>query len=374
MTESLCCVNINLKALEHNYQFLSAQKKTLLPVIKNDAYGHGILEIGAHLQKLGVQNLAVGTVNEAIMLRNISIEARLIPLLGYTNLKEYELSKKHSLITVVHDEKSLNLALDYDLDIAVKIDTGMGRLGFRPENFTNLIKKLLQKQNKPKILISHFSSSDCPNSDEFTYYQAAQMQEAENIFKNSFPDLLTSYGNSATILAFPELSGDLPRPGIVLYGGNPFYQNSRQDLANSLQAVMTVTAPILSVHKLAKGESLSYGRSFTAKRNSIVAWLGIGYADGYRRATMANDEYGKGGIQVTIHEKRCPVIGHINMQMTAVDITDLLEEKNVEVGDTAYILNGCKNGIYIDEIAKWWNTIPHEVTSVLGKNLYCIHY
>ncbi len=374
MTESLCCVKINLKALEENYNFLLKQNKNLLPVIKNDAYGHGILEIGLHLQKLGANSLAVGTVNEGIMLRSSNFDGQILTLLGYTRDKEYELAKRHNLTTVVHDNKSLEASLEYKLNMAIKVDTGMGRLGFRAEHFNKIIKKIKQNNVLPTLLISHFSSSDCPNNDDYTLEQAKLMEEAENIFKNSFPSILTSFGNSATILAFPNLSGDLPRPGIVLYGGNPFYNNPRHKLAEGLQAVMTVTAPILSVHQIAKGECLSYGRSFVAKRNSVVAWVAIGYADGYRRAAMSNDKDGKGGIQVTIHERRCPVIGHINMQMTAVDITDLIKEQNVCVGDVAYILNGCNNGILIDELAMWWNTIPHEVTTTLGKNLYCHRY
>ncbi len=371
MTESLCCVKINFNALEHNYNFLLKKSKNLLPIIKNDAYGHGILDIGLCLQDLGVQSLAVGTVNEGLILRKAGICGQLLTLLGYTKAEEYQLAKKHGLICIVHDHKSLDAALNYGLDMAIKIDTGMGRLGFRPEDFNQVIKKLKQSNLEPKLLISHFSSSDDPKNDNYTYQQAKLMQDAENMFKNSFYDILTSYGNSATILAFPELSGDLPRPGIVLYGGNPFYGSPRQELAIGLQAVMTVTAPILSVHNLIQGESLSYGRSFIAKRDSVVAWLAIGYADGYRRAVMHNDDNGQGGLQVVINETRCPVIGHINMQMTAVDITDLVQKQNVNVGDIAYILNGCKNGIEIDELALWWDSIPHEVTTTLGKNLYC---
>ena len=370
MTEALCSIAIDFEAIRKNYHLLTAHKSTLMPVVKSDAYGHGFIEVSEVLQEEGVNYFAVGTVTEGILLRRAGISGTIVPLLGCTKAEEYELCSRHKITTVVHNKESLEASLAHNMDIAIKVDTGMGRLGFRPKDMEWVAKELQGKKTKPSIMLSHFSSSDSIEDDDYTQTQSVRMNVATNILKNTYPDMLTSLGNSATILAFPELSGDIPRPGILIYGGNPFYNTKREYLAADFEPVMSLTAPVLSVHKLSEGDSLSYGKSFTAKRDSVIAWVAMGYADGYRRNSATNDENGRGGTQIVIHNMRCPVIGRITMQMTAVDVTDLIKKHEVKAGDTACLLNGCENGIKLDELALWWGTIPYEVTTSLGKNLY----
>lgn len=368
MSESLCSVTIDVNAIKENYRLLATQNKMLMPVVKANAYGHGIVKTSKILQEEGAHHFAVGTVAEAILLRESGIHGMLTPLLGCTKKEDYELSSHHQITTVAHNNQSLEASLAYKTNTVIKLDTGMGRLGFQVSDMEWLIKEFQKTGHKPAMLLSHFSSSDA-SANEYSNVQAGQMRVAEDILKNTYPDLLSSFGNSATMLAFPEFCGDIPRPGIVLYGGNPFDTTHREDLATQFKPAMHITAPILSVHKLNKGCSISYGRSFTAKRDSMIAWVAMGYADGYRRSSASNDLNGKGGTQIVIHETRCPLIGRINMQMIAVDITDLIEIHDVKIEDTAYILNGCKNGITLEEIAVWWDTISNEVLTTLGKNL-----
>lgn len=376
MTEALCTIVIDYDAIRHNYQLLSSYSTPIMPVIKSDAYGHGFIEIADVLKEEGARYLAVGTVTEAVLLRKSGIapdQITIVPLLGCTKEKEYELCARYHITNLIHSKESLDAACAFKNAIAIKLDSGMGRMGFRAKDMEWLVGYLKDKNISPSLLISHFSSSDSIELNDYTYQQAERMAKATNILKNHYPNLHTSFGNSATILAFPELVGDIARPGITLYGGNPFYNTAREHLFQNLKPVMSLSTPILTVHSLKTGDSLSYGKSFTAMRNSMIAWIAMGYADGYRRNSAINDVNGKGGTQVVIHDTRCPVIGRINMQMTAVDITDLIKTHEVKAGDIAYILNGCKNGVKIDELAQWWDTTPYEVTTSLGKNLYYFH-
>ncbi len=370
MTEALCSITIDFEAIRKNYNLLTVHKKTIMPVVKSDAYGHGVFEVSSALQEEGAKYFAVGTVREAVLLRKSGITGTIVPLLGCMKKEEYELSAVYKICTVVHNVETLDLSLDYDLDIAIKIDTGMGRLGFRAKDMEWVAQKFKGKKARPVMLLSHFSSAYSDDDSEYTEIQASRMKRAVDILKDTYPDILTSFGNSATILAFPEIAGDIVRPGILLYGGNPFYATKQESLGTAFHPAMSLSAPVLSVQKLNKGDRVSYGTSFTAKRDSVVAWIGMGYADGYRINTKANDEFGHGGAQVVIHNTRCPIIGRVTMQMTAIDVTDLVKKHEVTTGQNAYLLNGCENGIRLEELAFWWDTIPYEVTTMLGKNLY----
>lgn len=368
MTNTLCKVNINLDALRYNYRTLCTHNKDILAVIKSDAYGHGFVNVASALQEEGGKYFAVGTVEEALQLRQANITGMIVPLLGCLSENEYALCEEYTICPVIHHHEGLHAARKYNISVAIKVDTGMGRLGFNIEEMENVLKSFQGHAAKPHFIFSHLPVAEDPNKDVFTKNQAKQLQDLVSLAKNHYPDILSSISNSAAILAIPELFGDLVRPGLALYGGNPFYQTSREAQGAIYRPVMDVSVRILSVHTLKKGQSLSYGHSFTAKRDSMVAWLGIGYADGYRRLTVSPHESEKNSVYVCIHGVRCPVIGRITMQMTAVDITDIFDHSPIYAGETAHILNGCTNGIRMEELATWWNTIPHDVICTLGKN------
>jgi alanine racemase len=165
--------------------------------------------------------------------------------------------------------------------------------------------------------------------------------------------------NSAGILAYPELHFDGQRPGISLYGSNPFWGTRWEAKGQSLLPAMEVMAPILSVHDLAKGQTISYGRTFTAPRDMQVAIVACGYADNYSRS-LSNKGW------MLVHGKRAPVIGRVCMQLTAIDITHIPQTRP---GDQAYVLGGQgKERILPEELARWWGTITYEVFCLLGQN------
>ncbi len=369
MTGHLCTVQVDLSALIHNYGLLTKDNRKVLPVIKNNAYGHGLVNVAKALQEAGCECMAVGPLNEAVALREAGVKGIIIPLLGCVGQKDYEIAIKHDLHIVLHNMESLNLAMQNKApNVIVKMNTGMGRLGFLKEEVEEVIEVLQKNNTTPFMVMSHLSSADVPAEMEYTLMQAETFKEAASKFKQVFPSTLSSLGNSAGTVAYPELAGELPRAGIILYGGNPFYKTEKEHVGKEYKDGMTVSAPLLSVHKLNAGESLSYGRSYKATKDMMVAWVGIGYADGYKRNPTPNDENGQGGIQVLLHGKRCPVIGRVNMQMTAIDITELVKDTTVNVGDLAILLGGeTDNRISADELAAWWGTIPHEVMTTFGK-------
>ena len=159
----------------------------------------------------------------------------------------------------------------------------------------------------------------------------------------------------------PEHAGNIARPGIILYGGNPLRGTSLEKECAAFKPVMSAYAPILSVHALEEGGTLGYGRLFRAGRPSVVAWAGIGYADCFRRNHVPGAR-----PMMAVKGRRCPIIGRVAMQMTALDVTDLVAEGvDVRAGDKAEIFG---REIDVHEVAEWWGTIPYEVMCLMGKN------
>lgn len=374
---SLCRTRIRLDNLLHNLDLLLSSGKPLMPVIKADAYGHGLLAVAATLASQDIDHFAVGAVSEGVELRRAGIRGTVLALLGFSPLaadtpnlsptlpsmdEDIRAALTHEITPLIHDWATLDrlseLTRDWQkhsVSIAIKCDTGMARLGFSPKDIPLVLDKLaVAPQLRPDLFVSHLAVADDPDQDAFTHEQADIFRDAARGLRHFFPEIRLSLGNSACLLAFPELAGDLPRPGFALYGGNPFYGTRRDVLGIGLAPVIEVFAPVLEVHPLRAGQSLGYGRSFVADHDMTVAVVGIGYADGYRRTS---------GAQMSLNGMRAPVIGRVAMQMTCLDVTDMPE---VHPGDPAYVLGGESRPVRADELASWWGTIPYEVTCLLG--------
>lgn len=361
---SLCRVRIHLDHLRHNVALLRASGKPLMPVVKADAYGHGLAEIAAVLRGEGIGHLAVGTVGEGAALRRGGFDGVIVALLGAVSDEDMVAARTYGIVPLVHEWSGLiRLAGCCEegepVRVAVKCDTGMARLGFSVEEMPQVAEFLAGSAGlRPVMLVSHLAVADTPKGDDFTVEQARRFGAAARALRRHFPDMLLSLGNTACLLAFPELVGDLARPGLALYGGNPLHGTARAILGEGLEPVMEVSAPVLSVHPLPAGESLGYGRTYVAASDRLVAVVGIGYADGYRRGPAP-------GACMTLHGQRAPVIGRVAMQMTCLDVTDL---PDVKPGDEAWVLGGEGDAVSIQDLADWWGTIPYEVTCLLGKN------
>jgi alanine racemase len=205
--------------------------------------------------------------------------------------------------------------------------------------------------------MSHLAAADEPDSRDFTVEQARRFQRIVSGLRAAGIDCPASLANSAGILAHPDIVRDAPRPGLALYGGNPFHGTAWADKGAALKPAMEAMAPVLSVHDLPEGRSISYGRTFTAPRDMRVAIVAAGYADAFSRSLSNRG-------QVVLRGRRAPIVGRVCMQMTAVDVTRLEE---VEPGDAAYLLGGeGETAVTPDELAEWWGTIGYEVMCLLG--------
>lgn len=369
MSVSFCRVRINHDHLRHNLALLRAPGKALMPVVKADAYGHGLTDVAATLAAEGVDHLAVGSVAEGVRLRRAGFGARIVALLGVVDDADAAAVRAWDIVPLVHDWPGLRRFTEAEgrtgqlLRVAVKCDTGMARLGFAVDDMARVAQTLAACPGlRAEMLISHLAVADEPDQEEYTRMQAARFNEAASALRVHFPELRLSLGNTACLLAFPELAGDLARPGLALYGCNPLHGTPRAGAGAGLRPVMEVSAPVLAVHPLPAGQSLGYGRTYTAATERLVAVVGIGYADSYRRNPAP-------GTCMCLRGLRAPVIGRVAMQMTCVDITDLAAQGlDIRPGDEAFVLGGPGHAVTAWELAGQWGTIPYEVTCLLGKN------
>lgn len=361
-------VRIHLDNLRHNYRLYKQFHDSVIPVIKSDAYGHGLAEVSRVLEGEGVDTFGVGFVHEAAQLRDTGCSKRILALLGPVDDADVALLWSHDILAAIsHFDQLRKVAAAAEThgprDIALKFDTGMRRLGFLPEELDEVVAILKESKLTPVMASSHLASADVPEHKANVEGQAAQFNFVIDGLSAAGFDVEANLANSAGALAFEKCRLDSVRQGISLYGGNPFIGTSLEALGSELKPAMEVTAPVLQVHPLKKGESIHYGWTYTADRDSVVAIVGVGYADNYSRGLSNTGE-------MLIHGKRVPVRGRVCMQMTAVDVTDLMSEgRGVVPGDDAYLLGGPgPDAVTPEDLAGWWGTITYEVFCLLGMN------
>ncbi len=372
-------VTINLKALGDNFLSLKAHSPAeLMPVIKADAYGHGLVPCALALKQAGAKIFAVGTVQEGALLRQNGIAYPIVALLGLAVEGDYDLALQHDIIPLITGFKQLSLWQSKLAGLSgqektkgafgLKFDTGMRRLGFCEANLPEIIEQLKKCPTskcpaaKPFMVVSHLAVADEDSGEAYTQEQMAEFNRIVAALKLNFPELKSSLLNSAGILAYGDFATDIARPGLALYGANPLagtQLNAKLGLEETLnlKQVMQVAAPVLQVHALQKGQSISYGRTFTAPKQMQVAIIAAGYAQGFSRG-LSN----KG--MMLLHGSRVPVLGRVCMQLTAVDVSHV---PGVKEGDFAWLLGGeGPNAISANELASAWGTIPYEVFCIMG--------
>ena len=359
-------VEIDLPALAANYIYLKKQTPAMLmPVIKADAYGHGIVPACRTLAGAGAEQFAVGTVEEGALLREAGFGGTLLALLGATAPGDVELAIEKRVMLLAGSAEQIRRigarANGREVLTALKFNTGMNRLGFVPGNLSSLFALLEENPCvKPVLAISHLASADEDDGVQATLRQIEVFKDLARAVKLRFPEIKTSLYNSAGLLAYSkEFATDYARPGLALYGANPLFGTkfNRPEIDAALRPVMGVKAPVVQVHPLCKGESISYGGTFTAPEDMRVAIVAAGYSQGYSRS-MANKS------EMNLNGKRCRVLGRICMQLTAIDVGG---QPDAAEGDFAYILGGEGDSpVTAHELAAWWGTIPYEAFCLLG--------
>jgi len=350
---------VNMNNIKHNINQLQkyvGPKVEIMPVIKARSYGTGIGSMPEFFDDLGIKILAVAVVDEGIALRSRDYSGEVFILNQPLN-DEIEMILKFNLtvnICEYHFIELLNKAAlkqNKKVKVHLEIDTGMGRTGIKPDEIEKYIKLLKNSASiKVEGICTHFSSSD--SNPLYTKKQIDIFNQMVNIFKKSFKLKYIHACNSAGIINFKEAHYNLVRPGIALYGHLPV--ENLQEKIKLLPATKLETK-ISHIHDIKEGESVSYNRSYIAKRSTKVAVIPLGYADGIMRSYSG---------KVVIKGELAAIIGIINMDSFMVDITDI---KSVEVGDYVYLWDN--ENITLEDVAKGCQTISYEILSRLAPRI-----
>jgi alanine racemase len=350
MNSSITRAEINLSALQHNQQVLQAYapNSQILAVVKANAYGHGIVEIAQSLSS--VHALGVARLNEAVLLREAGISTPIVLLEGFFHADDIQTLITHNFQTVVHSQQQLSAILKSDLKVPLKIwlklDTGMHRLGFHGEQFDQAYQSLEKSQNvsHPINLMTHFSCADELDNNA--------TKKQSNFFKSHIKTNsgLNTLASSAAILAWPETHADIIRPGIALYGVSPF--NDKPASEFNLKPVMTLKSQLIAVRSHKAGESVGYGATWTAKSDTTLGVVAVGYGDGYPR--MAPES-----TPVLVNGRLVPIVGRVSMDMLTVDLGNRHQD---QVGDDV-ILWG--EGLPATDVANHIGTIAYELVTKL---------
>ena len=351
---------IDLGALAHNYSEIKKQLQPgvkLCAVVKADAYGHGAVAVARTAVAAGASYLAVATLSEGIELREAGFTTPIL-LLGLVMPEDAKDIVDYGITQAVCD-RELAHALSREAvrqgrraKVHLKVDTGMGRIGVRPEEIGALAADIAALPGiEIEGMFSHFSMADCKDKS-YTQQQLVKFRQAiAAVEGRGIPLAIKHIAESAAILEIPEAHFDMVRAGVIQYG---LWPSAEVTHPIDLRPLMELQARVVWLKTLRKGESIGYGRAFIAERDCRIATLPIGYADGYIRA------YGAQGA-VEIHGRRAPIAGRICMDQVMVDVTDI---PDVAIGDVATLFGSPT--LSIDEAAGWLGTINYEVPCLIS--------
>lgn len=359
-------LEVNLDALIHNYNHFRSKLKPdtkMICMVKAFGYGAGSNELAKTLQKYRCDYLAVAVADEGKDLRTTGVSIPIIVMnpefsslnMLFENNLEPEVYSFRILDMLIHETEKRGIT---NYPIHLKIDTGMHRLGFQPQDIPQIVTKL-QAQSGLAVcsVFSHLAASDDPEQDAFTHHQIALFKQTANELEKALGHkLLKHILNSAGIERFAEHQLDMVRLGISLYGISPSGVS-----ADQLVNVSSLKTTILQIQHLKKGESVGYGRKTFLEKDTTIAIIPIGYADGFDR------HLGQGRGEVLIKGKRCPVVGNICMDLCMIDITDL----SVKEGDSVLIFG---DELSVFELADKLDTIPYEILTSISPRVKRVYY
>jgi alanine racemase len=357
---------VNLAALAHN---LTCIKRYLSPdcevmaIVKANAYGHGAEETARALARLGIGRFAVASVDEGIALRQAGVSASIVVLGALFEEQVLDLVA-HKLTPVVSDVQILpalaKAARSHTspYPIHLKVETGMGRLGFSSEELLSLLDNpLLRNPLQVEGMMTHLADADGKDGT-FTERQLGAFRAVvDQIRQRGISLPLVHAANSAAIVRFPGAHFSLVRPGIMLYG---YHTLPATVPAPDLRPVLSLHTKIVQLRTIPRGGTVSYNGTFVATRPTRIAVLPIGYADGYSRQLSNRGS-------VLIRGRRASIVGLVCMDMIMVDVTDMAQ---LQVGETVTLIGQQgQESIWAEEVAGWTDTIPYEVLCGIGSRV-----
>ena len=336
----------------------------IMAAVKADGYGHGAVEASEVFLENGADRLATATLGEAMQLRRHRVEAPIL-VLGYVPEYLYPLLLEHDVSAAVYrlgHAKALSAAAleaGREAVVHVKVDTGMGRLGFRVDEAADAIMEI---GSLPRLevegVFTHFAVTEEADNTYPRRPREKYMRVIDELGERGLDVPVKHVSNSAAIIDLPEYSLDMVRPGIMLYGLYPSLHVDHKRV--NLLPAMTLKAKVSHVKTIPPGTGLSYGLTHSTERESRIATLPVGYADGYSRGLSNVGE-------VTIDGRRAPIVGRVCMDQCMVDVTDIGQ---VEVSDTVTLFGDGSDGApTMEEVAGWLGTIAHEVTCGVGRRV-----
>lgn len=385
---------VDLSAIAYNLQTIRkiVKNRPVIAVVKADAYGHGAVEVSKKLLKEGISHLAVAYTGEAKELRDSGINVPIIVLFDREDIENFF---DLNLIPVVSDlSTALSLSTearkrDTTIEVHVKVDTGMGRMGLHGNH---VVEDVIKISEMPGIaiagLLSHFSEADLSDRS-FANLQLERFNTIrETISKKIKRRIFSHIANSAAVLTFEDAYLDAVRPGLMLYGYSPLSQKTnppvppfskggnlesptleKGDIGGfysrqtpnaepiDLIPAMSIKTRLLCIRNIPSGTPISYGRTFITRRPSRIGVIPLGYADGYNRLFSNNAE-------VLLKGRRVPVVGRVCMDLTMTDLTDV---EDVKENDEVVIIGKQGNEtITADELAYKANTISYEILTSFG--------
>ncbi|MBF0102840.1 MAG: alanine racemase [Desulfobacterales bacterium] len=376
MNSSLIWTEIDIAALGHNIRLLKQQTKPhtqFMAVVKANAYGHGMINVAKHAQQFGASFLGVARLEEAIHLREANIDCPIL-ILGYTpychtaELIHYRLIPSIFSLETAKGLSTEAQKIGKSIKIHVKIDTGMGRLGFVPDLCGNSIMDTIERGQTIKEIITvsklpflelqgiftHFASADSPDP---TYTQKQLLlfiKITDELREHGIHIPLKHAANSAGIMFFPDSHLDMVRAGIAMYGLAPSGDVEHDTI--HLKPVMSLKSKIVFLKKVPANFNVSYGKTYKTHSETLIATVPVGYADGLDRLLSSS------GYMI-VKGQRVPIIGRVCMDLTMIDVGKI---PNVQVGDEVVVFGTQeRETISVDEIARQLKTINYEIVSTI---------
>lgn len=356
-------ITIHLSAIKENLNQakIAAPNTKVFAIIKANGYGHGIISAAHALRN--ADGLGVACIDEALQLRAKNIQKPILLLEGLFEYSEFEEVIQHNLEIVIHHKWQLDALHNFqekllsngstdkakNIDIWLKLDTGMNRLGFAPKEVYSIWSTLRKYPVVRSLkIMTHLANAD-DSTDQVTEDQLIRFESTtQNI------NALKSIANSAGILAWPQSHADIIRPGIMLYGASPIKDRLASDY--NLIPAMTLKSKLISIKEIKKGSPVGYGGDWVAPNNSKLGVIAIGYGDGYPR-------HASSGTPVLVAGRRSQLVGRVSMDMINVDLGNVPSAK---IGDDV-ILWG--EGLPVEEVAQHAGTIAYELFCGITKRV-----
>jgi len=348
--------HFNLKKIKEHL----AKDTKIMAVIKANAYGHGGIALAKEAQRAGIQWIGVSSLEEGISFREAGIKTNILVLGNIYPFENYQVAVVHNLTPSISNMASLAalediaVRLNKSINFHLAVDTGMGRLGVLPDAVYPLLQKVAQTPELNMTgMYTHFAVAD--TDPVFTQTQLDSFTKIVRFARQNLGlKFIAHAANSAALFRNKRTHLDMVRPGISLFGLSPFKHAER---FIKLKPVLTWKARITLLKRVPSGFCVSYGRTFVTTKESIIATIPVGYADGYNRQLSNKGD-------VLVRGKRCPIAGRVTMDLTMIDVTGV---KGVCLGDEVVLIGAQgKEQIKVDELAKIQDTINYEVTCAIS--------